>query len=417
LINEIQRAEELLNGRKFNDSYFFSAYCVLIRYYKYHGLSKDKTKENILEWENKFCYDRYFDLTNAIDRVYDINDEFKKDVRVNISKKDIEEINFRFDSINMKKIAFAMLCYAKVKANKDGVFYINFGELSEWIYISSNNIHSRYMKDLEQWGYIEKLPSEKNIYSWNKDNSKKFYSRSKIKIKVDFDNNCDADWVLNNNDILDLFYKIFPRKVRKDINIKDLVKHSATTNDYNEAIINREVEIWKTIENTKGKYQISSFGNVRLVYGVNSFKNLKIKYNYTYTKEPNDYNGYAHISIRFDEFGSKVIGIHRLVAAMFIPNPNNYNVVNHKDGNKLNNHVENLEWCTQKENIQHAINTGLRKGNLKPIIITEIKSGERFEFKSISEAEKLLGMKNISQILRRKNNRTKDYIFEYKENA
>ena len=74
--------------------------------------------------------------------------------------------------------------------------------------------------------------------------------------------------------------------------------------------------------------------------------------------------GYEHVKLG-PHRRQKLIGVHRAVAKTFIENPNNYPEVNHKDGNKMNNRVDNLEWCTCKENIQHAIRNGLFHRNQK----------------------------------------------------
>ena len=71
-------------------------------------------------------------------------------------------------------------------------------------------------------------------------------------------------------------------------------------------------------------------------------------------------DGYFYVDLH-----GKPSYIHRLVAIHFIDNPNNYNIVNHIDGNKANNHVSNLEWTTQKDNVNHAYKLGLMDKSIK----------------------------------------------------
>lgn len=71
-------------------------------------------------------------------------------------------------------------------------------------------------------------------------------------------------------------------------------------------------------------------------------------------------NGYRFASLVVNKKKKNYL-VHRLVATAFLPNPDNLPIVNHKDGNKLNNRLENLEWCTAQQNSQHAHKTGLAK--------------------------------------------------------
>ena len=117
--------------------------------------------------------------------------------------------------------------------------------------------------------------------------------------------------------------------------------------------------------------------------------------------------GYLVVTLRLDVCKRKTYKVHRLVAKTFIPNPERKPTVNHKDGNKLNNHVENLEWMTRSEQVQHAWDNGLiknleaRKKGIrnkqgKPVIC--LTTGETWN--SIGAAAEDLGLKksNISAV-------------------
>lgn len=99
-----------------------------------------------------------------------------------------------------------------------------------------------------------------------------------------------------------------------------------------------QIEEWKKVEKFPN-YSVSNMGRIR-----NDKTNKMMKLHKA--------NGYYKVDLRGNE--KKQLRVHRLVATAFIPNPRNKPQVNHKDGNRSNNNVDNLEWCTNQENILHS---------------------------------------------------------------
>ena len=100
-----------------------------------------------------------------------------------------------------------------------------------------------------------------------------------------------------------------------------------------------------------------------------------MKYGRLYQKTDDAYFISNFGRVKSLKWGKKTyILVHRLVASVFLVNTNNYRTVNHKDGNKLNNNVSNLEWCSDSENLKHARDNGLLKTKINNEIAEQIKN-------------------------------------------
>lgn len=134
-----------------------------------------------------------------------------------------------------------------------------------------------------------------------------------------------------------------------------------------------EKEIWKKIEGYE-IYEINNFGKIRNIIKNNILSNI-------------EEGGYLRVTLAGLDKKRKSFLVHRLVAQAFIPNPENKPTVNHKDKDRKNNYVENLEWCTMKEQSEHKKADGKKYGTDKGIRKRAIWRCDPTDFKQIERYE------------------------------
>lgn len=147
-------------------------------------------------------------------------------------------------------------------------------------------------------------------------------------------------------------------------------------------------EVWVSVKDHEGLYEISSLGRIKSLdkSWVTNIGGPCKKAGKLLTPSAN--NGYYHIKL-WKEGQSKWYQIHQLVATAFIPNPKGKPQVNHKNSTRSDNRVENLEWCTPKENLVHASEKGRLK-NINGKMVVNITTGQTY--KSCKEASEFSGL-------------------------
>lgn len=179
-----------------------------------------------------------------------------------------------------------------------------------------------------------------------------------------------------------------------------------------------EIEEWYDIENYEGSYQLSNHLRVRSLDRIIKYIDGRIYKQKGRVLKPGT-NGTTHLFVVLNKNNiSKTIGLHRLIAAMFLDNSNNLPIVEHIDDNPLNNHPNNLMWSNASNN---GINANYRsnKQNIIKSILQYTLSGEFVtEHESISKAQRLFTIANQGRITSCLLNRTKSaygYLWRYKD--
>lgn len=180
----------------------------------------------------------------------------------------------------------------------------------------------------------------------------------------------------------------------------------------------------KYVNTPSGKYYFKYTEEKMLMKSeeLSEFEQIKNVENFLIHKDGRIYNAKRKIFMkpRLDKgyvgimLNEKNYPIHRLVAIQFIPNPDNKELVSHKDGNKMNNHVDNLEWTTRSENVQHAYDTDLNT-NYKSIHMYELSGKYIKTFKTIADAcrELNLDCSTISRCCQGKTKYAYNYIWKF----
>jgi hypothetical protein len=297
----------------------------------------------------------------------------------------------------MKVHRLVALCFIPNVLTKETVNHKDHNRVNnnidnlEWATTSEQNNHKRKCKK-----ELKELVSSRAVWRIDKDSNKKieYYQTIKNAAQWVFDNNLTSVKDFNNGD--NLKSKISAVTQGKRITAFGYKWKYCNENE-NKFVDEEWNDIPSDIINGKKGYTISNYGRVKNHKG-------RISEGHKHA------SGYLWVSI-----APKQYLLHRLVAKVFITNPENKQQVNHIDGNKENSCVNNLEWCSNAENQIHKINSGL--ANITKIIQYDLQMNKIKEFNSQKQASKELNLpySSINKCCKGKQKTIGRFIFKFAE--
>lgn len=353
-----------------------------------HGYSR-VTINGVSEHVHKLVA-KYF-LTGSGETVNHIDGNKENNCVSNLEYTSYKENNIHAIENGLRTSGFEHWQSKTVEQYKDNILINTFGsttEASKETGISQGNIaavcryyqgiKSKFRNRTQAGGFVFKYKDEV------KEETR--FERSTLK------RNINIGSILSQSDSLELDSN--EKEVHKFFNTPEIVRLLGRYDCFGHR------QIWKSVVDHEGLYEVSNRGNIRSLH--KETKELSIA---------NSKRGYRVVSL-YKDGNATMKNVHQLVAQAFIPNPDNKPCINHKDFNRLNNYVENLEWCTYAENNLHSIEEG-KKGRT---VIQFTKDGEFVQqFDSIKRAESHTGIasQNIGKVCKGEREFAGEYKWEY----
>lgn len=206
MINQILEAEGYLRGDGVSSNNLYRACYMIARLLRQQGKSNIEIRNSIFDWANNNGLYIEFNLNKMLYHAANNSRPLRGKCEVRISREDIQQIDRHFDSRVTKRVALAMLCYAKATADKNGDMQISSNALGTWVGISPANLRGKYLKELCDFEYVLNVTKDHERKKW-RNGGAAVQTSNWYRINVPYENT--GEWVLDGNDINGLFKSVY----------------------------------------------------------------------------------------------------------------------------------------------------------------------------------------------------------------
>lgn len=206
MLNEVQEVQEYLDGKNITQKRLYRICYLLAKWFAQQGKNKMEIRQEIFSWGKKYDIFINQNVNNIIYTALNDKRRLRGGDKIHISQQDVEEINKRFDNKKVKLTALAILCYAKCFANERGEVKISLLALGNWLGIDDSYLCKKIIKEILDFGFMEKLESSSGDLFFNWGGNIK--SKSPVyKLSIPIGNK--GEYSFNNNDIIKVYEDLF----------------------------------------------------------------------------------------------------------------------------------------------------------------------------------------------------------------
>ena len=207
MINEVLEAKDYIAGKNINKNNIYRTIYLMAKYHIMQGVPIPDIRQKIFDWGRENNIWIKYSVNDITIRAAEDRKKLYSPESVNVSSDDVARIVKLFDTPRVQCCALALLCYAKVYANKNGEFPLSSVPFSNWVGIDRSYFQRKVVKELDMFGYVKVINVPQKKPRWNEG---EHLSTTRYKMLVPYDN--VGEYKLNGNDIQLLFRELFQKE-------------------------------------------------------------------------------------------------------------------------------------------------------------------------------------------------------------